>query len=262
MKNKKPATKKKSALTVDFSGVETRVLVPEGQYHAKVFKAPEMNEGSEYGYLKWVFAIIDDNPKINNQKAYTNTSLAPQALWNLRNLLETLGVDTPDSEMELTPDEYVDLELMIRIEHETYEGKDRVKVSDFSPVEETTETEDDETPETDDEDEAEEDEEEEDDAPPAKPAKPAGKKAAVKEEEPEEEAEEEVEEEEDTEDEAEEEAEGPTLTTEEVMQMDDAELASLIKEHSLPVKLKTIPKQSKRCAAVAAALEAADLLAE
>lgn len=273
--SKKPVAAKSKKIKVNFEGVETRVLVPEGNYHAKVFCPPTLEDGQQYPYLKWTFALIDDNEKINNQKAYTNTSMAPQSLWNLRNLLETLGVETPDSEMELAPEDYVDLELMIRIEHETYEGKDRAKVTDFSMLEETTETEDDTTAETE-----EEVEEEEEPAPPPKkkpaaaPAKPTGKPAPKKPApsvvEEEEEVEEEVAEEEeeapaDEEEEApaEDEEEAPALTTAaEITEMDDTELAALVKLHELPLKLKTIPKRSKRIAAVIDAMEKADLLGE
>lgn len=165
MKNGKvngKAKSKKKTIKVNFEGVEARVLLPEGQYHGRVEEIT-LEDGNAAQYLKWVFAVVDEDPKFNGKKLFYNTSLAPQALWNLRNLLETLGVEVPSSETDLDTDEFIGLELMLRVEHETYEGKDRAKVTDFTPLEEQAEVENDEEEETEEEDEEEEADEEEED---------------------------------------------------------------------------------------------------
>lgn len=245
--DKTAGKKKKNVVKVNFAGVETRAHITDGSYHAKV-AAASLEDGNAAQYIKWTFEIVSDD-KANGRKLYYNTSLAPQALWNLRNLLETLGVETPDSETSLDLDGYIDLELMVRVESEVYEGKERPKVTDFTPLEETTTTAEDDDEET---TEEEEDEEDEEDEAPAKPAKKPAKK-----EEPEEEAEEE----EDAEEEAEEEAdEEEKLTADEVREMETDELTDLIKKHKLKVDLTKISKASKRIAAVIDALEAKDLL--
>lgn len=227
MKNgKNGSSKKKNKVKVDFTGVETRARIDDGQYHAKVEEITQ-EEGDKATYLKWVFSIVSDD-KTNGRKLFYNTSLAPQALWNLRNLLETLGVDTPNSETSLDLDEYIGLELMVRVENEVYEGKERPKVTDFTPIEETTEV------EADDEDEDEEEE------------------ASSEEEE----------EEEDEEEEDEEEEANGKLSADEVREMDESELSSLIKQHKLKVDLSKFPKKSKKISAVIDALEAKELLAE
>lgn len=144
---KQPAAKaKKLSVKVNFEGVETRVLLPEGIYHARVDEIT-VEEGTEYQYLKWVFKTIDDDPKLNDKALFLNTSLSPKSLWNLRNLLETLGVETPDSEVDLEPETWYNLELMLKVQHEEYEGKARAKISDFTPLEESTEVADDDKPE-------------------------------------------------------------------------------------------------------------------
>lgn len=229
--SKKPVTKKK-ALKVDFTGVETRVLLPEGQYHAKVAEAPTVEDGTQAQYLKWTFVTMDDDKKLNNQKLYYNTSFAPQALWNLRNLLQTLGVETPDSEFELDPDAYVGLELLLTVTHEEYDGKMKPRVSDFMPLEETAEA----VPDKEEEEEVEEADEEEEEA------------------EEEEEVEEEVEEEEE---------ETVAVDPEEVKLMDAEALADLIKTHKLKVNIAGLEKKpKKRASLVIDALEKAGLLAE
>lgn len=224
-KNKKSDKKKGNKLKVDFAGVEVKRVVPEGDHHLKV-KEITVEDGNAAQYLKWKFAVVDADPKVNGQVLYHNTSLAPQSLWNLRNLLETLGVEVPDSELELELSEYVGLEMMGRIEHEEYDGKPQARLMDFTPIGETAETKEEET-----EDESDDEEEEEAD------------------------------EEEEAEDETEEEEDGK-VSAGEVKEMDDDELKSLVKKHKLKVDLSTIKKASKRVAAVIDALEKADLLGD
>lgn len=227
----KPDKNKKKKLKVNFTGVETRAHVPDGWYHAKVAET-SVEEGNQAPYIKWTYELVD--PEFKGRKVFDNTSLAPQSLWNLRNLLETLGVDTPDGEAELDLDSYHGLELMLHIENETYEGKERPKVSDFKPLEETTQTEDDE--------------------------KPKSKKGEEEDEEEKEEDEEDDDEEE--KDEEEEEEKEDKLSKSEVHEMDDAELKALVKKHGLKVDLEKIAKKAKRIAAVVDAMEAKDLLAD
>ena len=226
---KSTGPKKSKGLRVNFTGVETRVLLPEGLYHSVVDNV-EVEEGNAAPYLKWTFKTKDEDSKLDGKPLYYNTSLAPQALWNLRNLLETLGVETPDSEVDLVPSEWHGLELMLKVQHEEWEGKTRAKVTDFQPLEEVASTTDDETP------------------------------AA---EEPEGEAAEEADDEEPAEEEvAAEETDDGKISEDEVREMDDKEHADLVKTHKLKVDLKKVPPGRKRISAIVDALEAAGLLRE
>jgi hypothetical protein len=130
----KTAGKKNSnAVNVDFSGVETRILLPEGIYAASVAEVSQ-EQGDKAPYLSWKFKTIDDDPKLNDKPLYNNTSLAPQSLWVLGSLLETLGVERPDGPMDIDFDDLVGLELLLVVEHEEYQGKPRSKVVDFQPM--------------------------------------------------------------------------------------------------------------------------------
>ena len=80
------ANKKTSKISVDFTGVETRILLPEGVYNAKV-QSVEMEQNDGKPYLKWTFRTIDEDPKLNDKPLYNNTSLQPQSLWVLGSLL-------------------------------------------------------------------------------------------------------------------------------------------------------------------------------
>jgi hypothetical protein len=254
----KDKDKKKSAgkgVKINFSGVETRSKIPDGQYHARVAEG-STEEGNQAPYIKWTFEIVEDG-KFKGRKLWTNTSLAPQALWNLRNMLECLGVEvSEEDDLDVEKDiikPSIDCELMVRVENEVYDGKDRPKITDYTAIDEAAEVED---------EDGDEDEEEEE-----KPAKKASKKpaaAAKEDDEEEEETEDEEEEEEkadedDDEDDEEEETDGK-VTADEIREMDADELVDLVKKHKLKLDLTKIPKAGKRIAAVIDALETKGLL--
>lgn len=156
-KSKKKSVSK-NTVRVDFTDTEVRSLLPEGQYRLKVGDVElKTSESSGNDYLNWTFITLDDDAKLNNQKVWYITSLVPSALWNLRNLLEVLGIETPNGPLDLDLDEYKDLECLGTIEHETYEGKKRAKVTDFESIDEVAKTTDDDA-EGDDGDEESEDE--------------------------------------------------------------------------------------------------------
>jgi hypothetical protein len=113
----------------DLSKIETRTKVVDGDYHAKVAEVT-MEQGTEHPYLKWKFRIV--GPTCVGGTVYNNTSYSPNSLWNLRQLLEALGQEIPDSAFDIDPKELVDLDLQITVENETYEGKQYPRVTDFS----------------------------------------------------------------------------------------------------------------------------------
>lgn len=126
--------KKTSAISLpSLADVEGRIDIPEGEYLVKVAEVTQ-EEGDKAPYLKWVFEVAEG--KSEGGKLYNNTSLSEKALWNLKTMLEALGVEIPDDEFEIEPEEMIDLELMVSVELETFEGKKRPKIVDFWPVEE------------------------------------------------------------------------------------------------------------------------------
>ncbi len=118
-------------MKVNFAGVETRKTLPEADYKLKVEEVTKEKSDSAEGYLKWKFRTVSKTKKLDNAPLYYNTSLQPQALWNLRNLLEALGVETPDDEMDLDLTEMVGLTMIGSTAHDDYEGKRRSIIVDF-----------------------------------------------------------------------------------------------------------------------------------
>jgi len=168
------AKKKKGkgeVISVDFTGVKGSNRVPEGEYKVKVVAITmEESEKSEQPYLKWELEITEGKHK--GKKLYHITSLQPQALFNLRNTLEALGVEVEEKAMKLNLNDYIGLEMGVVVEIETYQGNARSRVVDVFNLDEiededeededSEDTEDDDDDDVDNSDEDEEDEDEDD----------------------------------------------------------------------------------------------------
>lgn len=151
---KKSKTPKGKTLTLDFTNVESRDVLPEGTYVVKVDKVTE-EEGAKAPYLKWELSVTQGDHK--NRKLWHNTSLAPQALWSLRGLLEALGMEIPTGVYKLDLKQLIGLPVAVTIEHRTYQNKVQSKIIDIFPVGDLDDE------EADDEEEVDEDEEDEED---------------------------------------------------------------------------------------------------
>lgn len=127
---------KSAGLKVDFTGVESSGNVAEGRHLLTVDGAPEIktSENSGNEYINWKF-------KAPGGSIYHTTSLQPQALWNLRNVLESLGLEVPDGPLDLDLAEMDGLTCGGEVEHETYQGKKRPRLIDIFPEDELEESE-------------------------------------------------------------------------------------------------------------------------
>lgn len=127
------------AVKVDFSGVESGGRsVPDGRYVGKVHKV-EMRESDKSGadYLAWQLKVL--RPRATGSIVYVNTSLQPQALFNLKGMLEAMGQEVPDGEMELSLGEYMDEEVGFEITNEEFRNKMRPQVTGWFPPDELEE---------------------------------------------------------------------------------------------------------------------------
>lgn len=116
-----------SKLKVDFKGVESGgKLVPEGDYKVRVDEVTQEESAAGNAYLAWVLKVADGKHK--GSTLYHNTSLQPQALWNLKGVLEALGVEVPDSSLDIDLKELVGMTANVTVEHETYQGKPKARI--------------------------------------------------------------------------------------------------------------------------------------
>lgn len=144
-------SRKSNAIKVDFTGVESSGKLEAGRQVLTVDGVPEMktSENSGNDYINWKL-------KGEGGTVYHTTSLQPQALWNLRNLLEAMGQEVPDGALDLDLDDYDGMELGAEIDHETYQGKKKPVVVDLFPLDELDgEGEEEEEPEEESEEESE-----------------------------------------------------------------------------------------------------------
>ena len=122
-------TKGKSGkISLDFKGVETRVLLPENDYK---LKPTAMN--AEDDSIKMSFEIMSGKFKGKTATEYFSTK--PTALWRFANFIVACGLEVPDGEAELDFSDFEDVEVMGVCTHEEYEGKTKMRW-DFYPVDE------------------------------------------------------------------------------------------------------------------------------
>jgi hypothetical protein len=163
-------------IKVDFSGVDKEIRsgsraahVPEGDYLAKpVSSELRKSEKSGSRYISWRFQILEPK-KFKGKTLYDRTSLKPDALWNLRNLIHAaIGKNVAGKVLSLDPEVVYNKPLMITVEDDEYEGKLRSQIVDYQPKDkfeangEEADDEEDEDEETEEEEEEEEDDEDED----------------------------------------------------------------------------------------------------
>lgn len=136
--NKRAA--KKSVLSVDFSDVETQAVIDEGDYGVEVEDVEQKtSDNSGADYLALTFKIIDGPFKA--KKLFHNCSLQPQALFNLRGVLEALGFEVPQGPMDLDPADLIGEQCGVSVAHEKYEGKTKARPVEFFPLSDLDEAE-------------------------------------------------------------------------------------------------------------------------
>lgn len=141
---RKPKTKKKTgSLSVNFKGVDgKRSLLPEDDYLVEVEEATQGESSSGNDMVTFVFAVSDGKHK--GAKLWMYCPLEEKSLWKLRGVLEALGEEVPDDDMDIELDDLIGKELMAVVTHESYDGAKRAKMSDFYAVGDGEEAEDDE----------------------------------------------------------------------------------------------------------------------
>lgn len=134
-------------INVDFSDVDSFEPLPEGQYDVEIDKVEvRENKAGDGLYLNWELIVLDG--EYENRRLWMITSLKPQALFRLKQVLEDLGVtDDEDEEVELEYDDDVDpttqsgprllfpevegLEAVAVVKNEMYDGREKNRVNEL-----------------------------------------------------------------------------------------------------------------------------------
>ncbi|MGE0366911.1 MAG: DUF669 domain-containing protein [Phycisphaerales bacterium] len=256
--------RKGNVITVNFKGVEgKRPLLPEGDYIAKPIEI-DRQDGQKDEYLSWTFEVTRGKSK--GAKLWYNTSLAPQALWNLRGLLEAMGVEVPEDDLDIDLEEIVSegAEVLLVVEHDTYEGKKQAKVVDFGPADEESEDDDEDDKKKSKRSKSRKDDDDEDDEDEGKSSKKSRGKSSRKSKEDDED---EDDEDEDDDKKSKSRRGGKSkkskkvITNDDIEDMSESELEDLVEEHELDVDLGKKKTLSKKRNAIIDALEEAGLMA-
>jgi len=120
-------------VALDFTGVESREVLPVGEYAVEVVNI-DQREGNKGPYLNWELKVVTG--PFMGKKLWNITSLSPKSLWVLRANLEALGMKVASGRMNLNPDSLKGLKMGVRVEHKTFDGKTKAKVSDVFPLNE------------------------------------------------------------------------------------------------------------------------------
>jgi hypothetical protein len=133
-----------TTVKVDLTGVTERkggraAHVPEGDYLLKLKRATKAQNNNKDGYhIRWEFNIIK-GPGRSRDTVYHRTSLKPDALWNLANLLTALrgGKEVPKQSLSLDLTKFFGKDVgATLIDGEPYNDRIKSEVSDFFPASE------------------------------------------------------------------------------------------------------------------------------
>lgn len=120
-------------INVDFTDVKSGFEpIPEGKHDAVVFEIEQkIGQNSGKPYLNWQLKI--QGGECDGRRAFFMTSLAPNALWKLKEVLHNLGYSKEELEgnFELDTMDLVGRDCTIVITHEEYQGEMRDRVSNI-----------------------------------------------------------------------------------------------------------------------------------
>lgn len=156
-------------MRIDFGGVDkeirrggSRVRVPEGDYILKIVDCTEeTGERSGAKYLRWTFAINEGEHK--GKRLRMNTSLKPDALWNLRNLIHAaMGKNVAGKAVNFDPETLYGKVVGGAVEDNEFNDRITSQVASVFPKEEASPVEESDEEEEEEDEEEEEEEEDED----------------------------------------------------------------------------------------------------
>ena len=121
----------------DFTNVRDEFAPISEGVHVAIISGVELKDGQAAKYFNWEGTVQDGADK--GQKIWWITSLKPEALFNLRNMMVAAGIPVPKSKFDIDTDLLLKRPIGIRVEQYLYEGKTRCKVTEFMGAKEAIE---------------------------------------------------------------------------------------------------------------------------
>lgn len=153
-------------MKVNFAGVDKEIRkggggskIPEGDYLGKIVEQELRDSAAGSRYFRWKIQVASGEFK--GKSVYLNTSLKPEALWNLRNLIHAAtGKNVAGKQLDFDPEKLYGKLIGMTVEDNEYTKDGTTKIT--SQVASTFPQDELEGADSDDEDDEEEDEDEED----------------------------------------------------------------------------------------------------
>ena len=162
---------------LDFTGTDKEIKrgggggrhIPPGEYKVKIIEGEyfkgDRDKGSSPGY-RWLCQVVEGKYKGTKLRGFT--SLKPEALWSLRNLIHAAtGKNVAGKTVSFDPDSLEGKIVGAEVEDNEYKKGNKTKltsqINTFFPKDEVNASDDDEDEDDDEEEEEDEDEDDEDD---------------------------------------------------------------------------------------------------
>lgn len=113
-----------SQVRVNMTDVSTRPTPIDPGFYAAVVEKVEQQIGPKAPYLAWTFRVVQEGP-FAGRKAFFNTTLAPQGLFNLKRTLMACGFpeDQLAGEVEFSTADLIGAECTLVIVEGVYQGE-------------------------------------------------------------------------------------------------------------------------------------------
>lgn len=124
------------AIMLDFSSVPSREPMLEGLYVLTIAKSEMKKSNSGNDMLSLEFDVQSDangEAVPGNRKLWENCSMLPQALFKLKNLLESIGYDT-SAAIDFEPLDLIGQSVQASVIQEEYNGEMRNRIKKFFEV--------------------------------------------------------------------------------------------------------------------------------
>jgi len=118
-------------INVNLEDVESGFEVyPDGQYIVEIQESSKIKKSDAGAFILWLAKIIDG--EYEGKMISWNTSLLPQALWNLKAMLEVIEVEWDEDGFEM--EDAFGKELMVVNEIRQYNGEDRNNILEYHKI--------------------------------------------------------------------------------------------------------------------------------
>ena len=118
-------------INVNLDDVESGFeIYPDASYSVEIQPSSKIKKSDAGAYILWIGKILEG--EFMDKMISWNTSLLPQALWNLKAMLETIEVGWDEEGFEM--EEAFGCKLIVDNEIREYDGRDRNNIVEYHAI--------------------------------------------------------------------------------------------------------------------------------